>query len=63
MVKNLPASAGDVRDTGSTPGSGRLSGGGRGNSLQYPCLENPLDSGAWQALRDPWDHKESDMTE
>ena len=49
VVKNLPASAGDVRDTGSTPGSGRLSGGGHGNSLQYPCLENPLDRGAWWA--------------
>ena len=47
LVKNLPASAGDVRDTGSIPGSGRLSGGGHGNSLQYPCLENPLDRGAW----------------
>ena len=45
VVKNLPAKAGDVRDTGSIPGSGRLSGGG--HSLQYPCLENPLDRGAW----------------
>ena len=49
VVKNLPANAGCVRDTGSIPGSGRLSGGGHGNSLQYPCLENPLDRGAWWA--------------
>ena len=49
VVKNLPANAGGVRDTGSIPGSGRLSGGGHGNSLQYPCLENPLDRGAWWA--------------
>ena len=49
VVKNLPANAGGVRDTGSIPGSGRLSGGGHGNSLQYPCLENPLDRGARRA--------------
>ena len=49
VVKNLPANARGVRDTGSIPGSGRLSGGGHGNSLQYPCLENPLDRGAWWA--------------
>ena len=48
-VKNLPANAEEVRDTGSIPGSGRSSGGGRSNPLQYPCLENPMDRGAWQA--------------
>ena len=45
-VNNLPASAGDV---GSIPGSGRSSGGGNGNPLQYTCLENPMDRGAWWA--------------
>ena len=48
-VKNLPASPGDIRDTGSIPGSGRSPGGGHGNSLQYSCLENPMDRGAWWA--------------
>ena len=49
VVKNLPANAGDVRDTGSIPASGRSPGGGNGNPLQYYCLENPMDRGAWQA--------------
>ena len=49
MVKNPPASARDERDTGSAPGSGRSPGGGQGNPLQYSCLENPTDRGAWQA--------------
>ena len=48
-IKNLPANAGDVRDTDSIPGSGRSPGGGHGNMLQYPCLENPMDRGAWRA--------------
>ena len=48
VVKNLPANAGDVRDTGTIPGSGRYSGGGHGNPLQYSCLENPVDRGVWQ---------------
>ena len=48
-VKNLPANAGDARDPGSIPGSGRSPGGGNGNPLQYPCLENPMDGGAWWA--------------
>ena len=47
VVKNLPANAGDIRDPGLIPWSGR-SPGGRGNPLQYPCLENPIDRGAWQ---------------
>ena len=49
MVKDPLAIAGDVRDTGSTPGPGRCPGGGHGNPLQYPCLENPMDRGAWRA--------------
>ena len=50
--KNLPPSAGDVRDTGSIPGSGRSPGGEHGNPLQYPCLENPMDRGArWAAVQ------------
>ena len=49
MVKNQPASAGDVGDTGSIPGSGRSPGGGHGTLLQYSCLENPMDRGAWRA--------------
>ena len=49
LVKNPSANAGDVRDAGSIPGLGRSPGGGHGNQLQYSCLENPLDSGAWRA--------------
>ena len=49
VVKNLPASAGDLRDVGSIPGSGRSPGGGHGSPLQYSCLENPMDRGAWRA--------------
>ena len=49
VVKNPPASAGDVRDLGSVPGSGGSPGGVHGNPLQYSCLENPIDSEAWQA--------------
>ena len=48
VVKNLPANAGDVRHTGSTPGLGRSPGGGHGNPLQYSCLENPTNRGAWR---------------
>ena len=47
VVKNLPANAGDVIDAGSIPGLGRSPGGGHGNPLQYSCLENPMDRGAW----------------
>ena len=49
VVKNLPANAGDIRDAGSIPGSGRSPGERNGNPLQYSCLENPMDRGAWQA--------------
>ena len=50
VVKSPPANARDVRDTGSIPGLGRSSGGGLGNLLQFSCLENPMDRGAWWAL-------------
>ena len=46
VVKNLPANAGDARDMGSVPGSGRSPGGGNSNLLQYLCLENTMDRGA-----------------
>ena len=46
---------------GSTPGSGRSTGEGNGNPLQYSCLENPMDRGAWKPQS--WSHKESDMTQ
>ena len=49
VVKNPPANAGDRRDVGSIPGAGRSSGGGNGNPLQYSCLENSMDRGAWRA--------------
>ena len=49
VVKNLPDDAGDIRDSGSIPGLGRSPGEGDGNTLQYSCLENPLDRGAWWA--------------
>ena len=49
MVKNLPANGGDVRHADSITGSGRPPEGGHGNPLQYSCLENPMDRGAWQA--------------
>ena len=49
VVKNQPGNAGDIRDMGSIPGSGRSPGGGHGNPLQYACLENPMDRGAWTA--------------
>ena len=48
MIKNLPASAGDLRDAGLVSGSGRSPGGGHGNPLQYSCLENSMDREAWQ---------------
>ena len=49
VVKNLPVNAGDARDAGLIPGSERSPGGGHGSPLQYYCLENPTDRGAWQA--------------
>ena len=49
VVKSLPVDAGDARDTGLIPGSGRYPGEGNGNPLQYSCLENPMVRGAWKA--------------
>ena len=49
VVKNPPANAGDIRDVGSIPGSGSSPGEENGNTLQYSCLENPIDTGAWWA--------------
>ena len=49
VVKNPPANAGDIRDVGLIPGSGRSPGVGNGNPLQYSCLENYMDGGVWQA--------------
>ena len=49
MVKNPPDNAGDVRDAGSIPGSGRSPGEGNGNPLQYSCLEDRMGRGAWWA--------------
>ena len=60
MVKNLPANVGDIRDVASILRSGRSPGGGHGNPLQYSCLENPMDRGAWLAIVLS---KELDMTE
>ena len=52
VVKNTLANAGDTGDVGSIPGLGRSPGEGSGNPLQYSCLENPMDGGAWQATVD-----------
>ena len=49
VVKNPPANAGDMKDIGSIPRLERSPGGGHGNPLQYSCLENAMDKGAWQA--------------
>ena len=65
VVKNVPANAGDVRNTGLIPRSRSSPGGGNGNPLQYSCLENTvlaMDRGAWKGYT-PWGCKESDMTE
>ena len=50
MVKNTLANAGDIKDAGSIPGSGRFPEEGNGNPFQYPCLQNPMDKGASQAI-------------
>ena len=49
VVKNLPTNAGDLRDAGSIPGLESSPGEGNGNLLQYSCLENSMDRGAWRA--------------
>ena len=59
---NQPANAGDLRDTGSIPVLGRSPRGGHGNPLQYSCLENSMNRGAWQFTVHTG-RKESDMTE
>ena len=61
VVKSLPANTGEVREMSSIPGSGRSTGRGHGNPLQYSCLENPMDRGAWRTVV----HRvaELDMTE
>ena len=51
MVKNLPAIVGDIRNTGLIHGPGRSPGEGNDNPLQYACLENSMDKGAWQAAK------------
>ena len=61
-VRNPHANVGDIRDTGSIPGLGRSPRRGNGNPLQYSCLENPRDGGAWRA-HSPWSQKESNMTD
>ena len=62
VVKNLPANAGDARDSGLIPGSGRSLGVGNGSPLQCSCLENPMEGGAWWAAVQGG-HRELDMTE
>ena len=57
VLKNPPVNAGDMRNTVSIPGSGRSPGEGHGNLLQYSCLENPMDRGAWWAT----DHGVSEL--
>ena len=63
MMKNPPVNAGDARHSGSIRELRRSPGGGNGNPLQYSCLENSMDRGAWWAIYSPWSRKESDMTE
>ena len=62
MVKNLPASAGDIRDVGLILELGRSPGGGHGNPHQYSCLENPWTEELGVGYSQ-WDHKELDTTE
>ena len=61
VVKNLPANAGDTGNSDAILRSARSSGGGNGNPLQYSCLENPMDRGAWRAIVQRV--TESDLTE
>ena len=62
VVKNPPANAGDTRDLGSIPGSGRSPREGKGNPLQYSCLENPMDRGAWRAMVHSVSQSRTDVT-
>ena len=61
VVKNPPANAGDLKDSGSIPGWEKTLGGGHGNPLQYSCLENPMDRRDWWATVQG--RKEYDITE
>ena len=61
MVKKSPANAGDIRDVDLIPGLRRSPGVGHGNPIQYSCLQNLRDRGAWWAI--PWGHKESNTIE
>ena len=63
VVKNQPANAGDAGNMGSVPGLGRSSGGGHGHPLQYSCLGNLVDRGAWWATYSPWGHKKSQLSD
>ena len=49
VIKNPPANAGSIRDTGAIPGSGRSPGGGHSDPLRYSSLQNPMDKGSWQS--------------
>jgi len=62
VLKNPPANAGDAGDPGLIPGWGRCPGGGRGNPLQYSCLENPQGQRSLVGYS-PWGCRESDTTE
>ena len=63
VVKNPPINAGDIRDVGLIPGSGRSPEGGHCHAFQYSCLENPMDREAWKATYSSWGCKEVSMTE
>ena len=63
MLKNPPDNARNAGELDSIPGSGRYPREGNDYPLQYSCLENPVDRGAWQATYSPWGHKESGTTE
>ena len=61
VYQNTPATAGDIGDMGSVPGLGRFLGGGHGNPLQFPCVYNPVNRGAWQATVHRVWHNWSDL--
>ena len=62
VVKNVPANAEDVRDVGLIPGSGRSPGEGHGSPLQYSCLENPMERGAWTTVHGDTELDVTEMT-
>ena len=62
VVKSLPANAGDIRDMGLIPVSGRSPGGGHGIPLQYSCLENPMDREAWLAMVHSFEESNTEVT-